>query len=260
MSDTEMLGAYQHLADDMSSLIHSRIAAATPIEVLSQRGDKLLQVVEESDGQRFVTRSFQEDAVKHVEGRGMTFVEAWEAMHIVFSDVGIDVMPNTLYEQEGEYPFTAVSEYLPDEVDMIDVPTETKKAIAYSLGQLLKAESTYLPAPEMVNGGMFQPVRQQDGSLRVVMVDVDPHIIKNPKRGRDMLIAHYIERFGDLIWEEWCTETERQDVIVSLVLSLNEALGDSLGDVTSRTGEAFMNVHMMSKGLNPKELGLFKDR
>ena len=258
MSDIEKLSAYQSLADDLSSLIHSRIEAATPVEVLSQRGDKILQVVEEANGQRFVTRSFHEDAVRYIEGRGTSFTEAWDAMHSTFSGVGIEILPSSLLRQEGEYPFIAVSEYIPEEEDMTDVSTETKKALAYSLGQLLKPENPYLPAPEMVNRGMFQPIKQEDGSLRVVMVDTDPHMIDNPSRGRDMLIAHYIERFGDLVWNEWCSDDERQDVAVSLVLSLSEVLGDSLGDIQSKTGIAFMDVHMMSNGLDPREMGLFR--
>lgn len=49
MSSAETITKYQKLADDMLSVVQTRLADTAPVEILNQRGDKLLQVVEEAD-------------------------------------------------------------------------------------------------------------------------------------------------------------------------------------------------------------------
>lgn len=154
------------------------------------------------------------------------------------------------------YTFVAVSEYLPEQVSMREVPTEPKKILVQALGQVVKASSGYLLAPEMINGSMFHSVRQEDGSVRVVMVDVNLHVVQRSSFDADKITAHYITRIGSLLWDEWCTNGERQEMLTSFAGSLAEALEDSQGgfDASSLTGQAFINVYMMSTGFDPLEL------
>ena len=50
----------------MQEILHTRVEAAEPVETLSDRGNKLVQVVEEEGGQRFVTRSYTGEAVSEI--------------------------------------------------------------------------------------------------------------------------------------------------------------------------------------------------
>ena len=258
MSGTETLDP-QFQADTMITVLNERLTAAAPVEELSSHEDRILQVFEEADGSRFVKRSFTDDAVWYVEGKGLTFQEAWEAMEDIYADVDIEVVPSFLFEQGGEHPFVAVSEHLPDLVDMKDLPSEDKEKLAHGLGQLLRPEASYWPSLEAVRGDTFKGVEQEDGTFRTLMVDTDPFTILAPSFGRDEYVGTYIKKFAELIWDEWCDEQDRSRVAGALVQSLATALDESeFAGAMGSTSKAFMNLHLMSNGMDPRETGLFQ--
>jgi hypothetical protein len=258
MSGTETLDP-QFQADTMMSILSERLAVATPVEGLSSHNDRKLEVFEEADGCRFVKRSFTGEAVNYVERNGVTFREAWEGMEDIFGEVGIDVVPSFLLEQEGdEHPFVAVSEYLPEMIDVKDLPLEEKEKLVHGLGQLLRAEAAYWPSLEAVREDTFKGVVREDGTHQVLMVDTDPFTILAPSLGRDEYLGTYIKKFAELIWDEWCDEQDRSQVASALVQSLAQSLGEDelFDDIMSDAGKAFMNLHLMSNGVDSRESGL----
>lgn len=256
MADNETLREHQTLADDLNALAHARLESATPVEVLSTRGDKVLQVLQESDGSKIVTRSFTDDAVSHVERHGLDFVEAWEAMHAIFSGDEMGVVRSSLLRSSGDYPFVAVSEYLKDSKDVVEAPTEFKVRLARSLGGLLRADSGHFPALEMVREDMFRIV-ERDGQQKALLIDTDPHIMAGGLLGSDIISAKFVTTLGEFFFDKWCTESERQEVLGALVRSVADIALDDFGFSTQML-TAFSNIHMMCQGLDPRELGLFQ--
>lgn len=258
MTDFETVGEHQAFANDLGVLIHERIVHATPIEVLSSRGDKLLQVLQEPDGATFVTRSFSDMAVGHIEQRRMGFQEAWDAMHEVFADAGLEVVPSHLLAANGRYPFVAVSEHVVDGVPLVDAPTETKMELAESFAKLIQPNrSGYFIAPEMINAGMFTVVSREEGEHKVMLLDTDPHILPSMYDARDEnLASHYINTLADLFWDEWCTPEEREAVFTKLFLAMNKFVGEDV-DLMSKPGVALQKVHMMSNGMDVRDMPLF---
>lgn len=241
---------YQGLANSMNEMLYARVAAATPVEVLSMYDDKLLQVVEEADGRRFVTRSYTPEAVRVIEGNyGLDFRTAWEAMHEAFSGVGIDIVPSRLIETDGEHPFVVVSEYLDDGESLSTASTKDKIAVANGLGKLLATEGDYVPAPEMVREDMFMVV-QRDGKVKVLLADIDPlmapaYLVQENDNNSWFLI----DRLAGLAWDKWCNEDERIPVTSALVSALGDYALDRF-DFDSRTTQAFMDLHLMSNGVD----------
>lgn len=257
MSAPETLNP-QSQANVMMTVLNERLAAAVPVEELSAHEDRVLEVFEEADGSRFVKRSFTEEAVRYVERNGVTFEEAWEAMHDLYTDVDIDVVPAFMFEQDGDHPFVAVTEHLPDLIDMKDMPLEEKKKLVDGLGQLLRPEASYWPSLEAIRGDTFKGVAGEDGTPRALMVDADPFTIPAPHLGRGEYVGTYINKFAELIWDEWCEAEDRARVASVLVQSLARGVLEEheLADIMSTTGKAFMNLHLMSNGVDPRESGL----
>ncbi len=243
-------------ADTMMSVLNDRLAAASPVEVLSEHDDRILEVLEEPDGSRFVRRGFTPAAVRHVGRRGLDFHEAWEGMEDTYAAAGIGMVRSFAFEQEGgEHPFIVVGEYVPDAVDVKDLPVESKVELMQGLGKLLRPEAEFWPSLEGIRADTFKGVKQEDGTYNVVVMDTDPFVVPAPIPGldRDMTVAKYIEKFSELLWDNWCDEEDRREVAVALVLSLAEALDDEeYTELMSQTGRAFMNLHMMSNNMDPR--------
>lgn len=259
MSNFEALGEHQIIANGVQALILARIDEATPVEVLSARGNKLLQVMQEADGTTFVTRSFTAAAVNHVEQRRISFAEAWDAMHSVYGDAGIDVVPSYLLASNGKYPFVAVSEHLVSGQHLIDAPTETKVDLAESFASLIQPNRDgHFIAPEMINEDMFQVVSNEEGEFRVVLVDTDPHILPNMYNWRDEnLVEHYLKALTDLFWDKWCHPEEREEVFSKLFQVMSKTVGEDF-DLMSKPGLALQQIHMMSNGVDIRDMPLFK--
>lgn len=241
---------YQTLADGLSNLLYSRITAATPIEVLSTHDNKLLQVVETADGEKFVTRSYTPEAVNEIEyNYGLDFERAWEKMQEAFADVDLEIVPSRLIKTEGEYPFIIVSEYLEDARPLSAAPTETKVAVATGLGKLLGTSGRYMPAPAMIRHDMFMVV-ERNGEAKALLTDVDP-LVTTARRMQmsDQNSAYFIDKLAEFAWDRWCSQDERIPVATAMVRGLGDFALDGF-DWNSSTSRAFMDLHMMSNGLD----------
>lgn len=254
MAFEEANAGQQALADGLASALYARVQAAPVVETLSTRGDKLLEVREDLDGERFVTRSFSPEAVDHVERHGTDFATAFQGMHDVFADAGIEVVRGHLIKTEDEaFPFVAVQEYLEGAQDLSAAPTEAKEAVARSLGGMLVGPGNWLPTPEMLSASMFG-VTDIDGEAQVKLMDTDPHmlsdthIVTRSESGK----AWYLGRLGELFWDKWCEPEERQAVFVELVKSVADLAveGDPLGELSRQ----FQIIHLMSNGVDTRQL------
>lgn len=257
MISNELLDARQGIADDVNGLIHKRITESVPVLTLSPREDKVLEVRQDINGNQFVVRAFSADAISQMEREHMSFAEAWGEMHEIFANAGIRVLPSHLLETSGDYPYTVVSEYLDDGQELLDAPTEAKIALAQALGNLFRG-GRYVASLEMFNRGMFLVSPDEVGTPTPFLVDVDPRII--PRMQHGSFDAMYIDKLGELFWDHWCREEERAEVISALVVSISQAsrfLGEDF-DPLSPIGQSFMNLLMMSNGVDHRELNLFR--
>ncbi len=257
--NTPSFEQYESLASNMNQLLYERAAAASPIEVLSTHNDKLLQIVESSDGERFVTRNFTSLAIDDIRFcYGIGFRTAWEGMHRAFSDVALDIVPSGLVEADGEYPFIIVSEYLEDGQPFATAPTDTKKAVANSLGRLLTTSGDYIPAPEMIREDMFLVVQRNSEPI-ALLTDVDPLVTPSYRmQNDDTNSAFFISKLADLAWDRWCEESERVEVISALVVALGDYALDQFG-FDSATARAFMDMHLMSNGVDNRKTLTYDD-
>lgn len=247
---------YQVLADSACQLLYDRVTAAEPIETLSAHDNKLLQVVETADGERLVTRSYTPEAVEEIEyNYGLDIKSAWEKMHETFTQAGIAIVPSKLIEVKGgEYPFIVVSEYLEDAKPLVDASTTIKRDTAVGLSKLLIADGDFVPAPEMIRGDMFAVV-ERGGREEALLLDVDPLITPAYRMQKiDQNSRFYINRLAELAWDWWCTdEEERKEVISAMVMTLADFVTGRF-DVESGTSRAFMDLHLMSNGVDMRQL------
>lgn len=255
MNMSETKPEFQAVADDMQALLIARVASAEPIEVLSRRDDKLLQVVEETDGRRFVTRSYTNDGVKDVEEFDLDFYEAWNAMHEVFRTSGLNVLPSFLLKTEGQYPITVVSEYLPNSKPVIGASLETKIDIAKGMGNIIKPSSKCRLGLDMLNRDMFRVVDNEDGTETAYLVDVDPRMRVSDDFAKDLYQAIFIDKLAGLIWDHWSdNDDERASIATAAVKSVVEALGDEAFLPNTHTGNSFFTLHFMSNGLDTRNM------
>ncbi len=247
---------YETLADSMNQLLYDRIASANPIEVLSTRNDKLLQVVEASDGERFVTRSYTPEAVEEIEyNYGLDFQTSWQGLNEALTAVDIEIVPSRLVEVKGgEYPFVIVSEYLEGAKPLADASTDTKKDVATGLSKLLVTDCDYVPSREMVREDMFLVVERDDHE-KALLADVDPLVASAYKiQETDQNCEFYIDKLAELAWDRWCiTLDERKAVAAAMVMTLGDFARDRF-DLESGTSRAFMDLHEMSNGVDSRKM------
>lgn len=220
----ELLVVRQAVASDIDALIHMRVISAVPIETFSDRGNKLLQVVQEANGQKFVARRFSRKAISDVEVGGLSFTEAWKAMHEQFGDAGVNIVPSHLLATEEPYPFMVVSKYLENGQPLIEAPTQTKIELAENLGRMLRGR--YMLHPQMLNPDMFMVELTQDGTGEAYLVDLDPFMMPSPDienlERLDSSHAFYIRQLTRLFQDFWCTEEEKRAVLSTLYESLGK--------------------------------------
>lgn len=252
MSGPEALDP-QFQIDTMTAILNERLAAASPVEDPSVHSDRILQVMEEPGGGHFVRRSFTNEGVGYVQRSGLSFREAWEGMNDTYAAVGIDIVPSFAFEQEGEHPAVVVSEYVPDAVDVSKLPTDEKVKLMHGLGQLFKPDAEYWPSLEALRADTFKGVEQEDGTFSVLMIDTDPFMIPAPDIARDEYLGEYIKKLSELLWDEWCDDEDRSAVAVALVMSLAESLDEEeYAGMHNSASRAFMNLHLMSNGMDPR--------
>ena len=256
----ELLGARQGVADGVNELIFRGLTEARPIKFLSpEGGDNVLQLMEDSGGQQFVTRAFTPRLVESIKDRSlMSFPEAWDKMYEIFDEAGIRVLPSHLLETPGDYPFTVVSPYVGDGVDISEASTDVKVNLAENISNFLNYGQPYVPSLEMLSYGMFLVTNDENGSPTPFLVDLDPRIII--RLPLDSFDAVYLRKFGELFWDHWCKEHERTKVMSALVKSIsmsNTRLSEDF-DPNTEAAQVFMDLQLMSNGVDPSHLTSFR--
>jgi hypothetical protein len=217
MSLGEGLRPQEELANNLASIVTVRISEAKPIETLSDRDDKLLRLMEDSCGNRFVTRSYTPKAIETIEQKHGQFDDAWDGMHEVFGAIGIGI-PGNHFIRTGEdaFPIVVVSEYLGDVRNLDSAPTKTKKRIAGALGSVLSADTLWVPGSPMMRPDMFGVPTDSEGD-DALLVDIDPFVVRRELAVTDESIAWYLGKLGKLFWDSWCAPEEREEVFGELI-------------------------------------------
>lgn len=264
MALPEIGNPHQALAAGMEDVLRHRVEEAVPVQTLSTRGDKVLQVLEEPDGQKFVARCYSMRAVQamvrplgSLEGE-LTFPEAWDAMQDAFSAADIPVVPNALLRDVGGYPYVGLSEHVEGGKSLARASTETKEEVARGLGRLLSAETDwdFVPSLDTINADMFVVRETPDGGEEAQLIDTDPYLRRDFGNGSPTPIdGILIDKISSLFWDAWCRPEEREPVLTEFIKSIADfAVVAVENDFGGRVSQAFQKAHLMSNGLDAREL------
>ncbi len=252
-----MIEVGSHDIAEMRQQLQERVEAAEPIETLSERGDKLLQVVETEDDQLLVTRNYTEAAVADIE-RGLFvwdahFPDAWNMMQRSMAAAEIPVVQSVLLENVNEYPFVIVSEYI-EGTPLPAAPQEVKQEAAHGLGRLMLVNPNkgFVPHTTVINKDMFI-VGERDGRQTAILTDVDPYIHIKPAFKAEEIDADYIDKVGEILWDEWCTEAERYAVFGAFITEIADVALDNFS-VTSLVSGAFGRFQLMQGGVDSRKI------
>lgn len=249
----------QGIADATLASVHARITTAEPVGLLSDRGDKRVEVMKEPDGSVFVRRTIGSGMERNIRQiYRLELDSSWEGLHELLDGVGLSSVPSFMLTEGPAVgagtSAVIISEYVNIQpLEFASLPT--KKDLAKKLGRLLDTTSgDYFLAPETVNDEMFGVVCDGD-SEEVLFIDMDPLVGNDRGQDLDDVVGHNLTKFSELLWDTWCTPDERQEVMVDFIRAAAQTLGDRLeGDITSRTVNAFMNAHLMTNGIDPRTL------
>ncbi len=220
MIETTPLAAREAIVTNLDSVISQRIESATLVAVLSQKDDRRLRLIQEANGSRFVIREYTADGVKYIERSGRPFAETWKDTQQMYQAAGINTVRSALLESHDsiDTPISIVSEFIGDLRPVIEAPAELKRDLAEKMGNLLSSSSEFLPHPEILFADLFHFVPGEEDNGTIVLTDLDP-IVTDKERvwsddsRRDNYYALYIREAANLIWNSWCKEEERSDVI-----------------------------------------------
>ncbi len=245
---------HEKCAIGFENLLRKRVKEATPVKLLSAH-DKVVEVVEDINGRRFVRRIYHKEALDDIGIGGLDFDEAWEGMHKMFAKANIRIVPSFVLKDGGV--ITVVSEYLEGAKALSESSLESKKHVARGLGELIHSSPHYLPTGAMLQRDMFHVVEDSAGTERVYLTDVDPYVF--PRRGMDRLkwikdssYADYMTLVGGLFWDDWCREDEREPVFSALIVGLGRLHDEFESGEGMRSMMAFSNLLMMKSGIRPE--------
>lgn len=244
------------ITQDKDPELYARVEDAVTFRRLSDDATKLLEVVEERDGEKFVTRCYTPDAVQKMEMRGhswgdLEFPQVWSVFRAAFSRANVPTVPSVLLEGVKDYQFVIVSDYIQNDIPVTEAPTETKKEVAAYTGRLVTARGGGLIrhplSQEIMQDGMFMIAPAEDEQLTVAFTDMDPLLSDN--RHEDDRRAAFIDRAVDYLWH-WSEEEERSPVIGSFLDALDSSLKDNF-TVKSLASAAFTRAFNMMNGADP---------
>jgi len=228
---------------------YARAISGNPIDVLSSRGGKLLELVSDNDG-IFVRRKYLPKGVAAIESCNRSFSDAWTAYNEMLQGSGLSIVPSALFvNEEGTEPII-VSEYIED-VDakpVSSLPVEKKVLVAGNLGKLLTAHKWFLPSAQGFQKDAFVAVYGE-----AQLIDVDPYIKQryrglDPRAERTVLedVQGAFMISGARLLEEWSlSEGERTNMASAFVRTVGEVLND---DSSFTLLERFTTPHMMANG------------
>lgn len=231
----------------------SRVLNAEPVERLSDRDDKFVEVVRDINDTRFVRRSYSADAVGAFERRSLSFSEGLNELRHIFEGAGIELVSHRLFQfspSDSEYPVVVATEFLEDDIDAASLEAKVKAARA--LGTIPGVHSDYHPGLEIFSRDMFRVKRDETGE-RLVLVDIDPFLDDKfftniSESALDTRNYGFIMKTASALWNS-CQLAERRPVIGAFLRSLVSNPGfDITGN--SRISEALMVTQAMTQGMD----------
>jgi hypothetical protein len=252
---------HEQLASDMRIVLAERIGAATMVETLSTRYDKVLGVMEEPDGRQFVSRSYSLGAEREFEtslhSPDLPFAEGFAAMQAMYQGARLNVVTSSVLPSRKGEPVTVISEYLPDAVSVREATLEAKQEAVKGLAQLLDPSTSYLPGSEAMVSDLFMFTVDEDGKQHPVVVDVDPRLqLKKPygfgsgassERLQDMIRGTYMTQVGSLIETFWAKDDKETEALARSFLAGMTAIHDESLYDGHATLEAMMQIHAMTQ-------------
>lgn len=250
-----MIEARAQFVTVLDTAARGRVLNAEPVKLLSDRHDKLVEVVRDINDTRFVRRSYSADAVGVFERRSLPFSEGINEIRQIFEGAGIELVSHRLFQfspSESQYPVVIATEFLEDGIEAAS--TEAKIQAAIALGTIPCVQSDYHPGIEIFSRDMFRVKRGSNGTDRLLLVDIDPYLSDRfntsiSESATDIRNGGYIGKVSSLLWGSWCQPDERRPVIGAFVYSL---VAQSKLDLTgnSRTSKAIMIALDMSQGMD----------
>lgn len=243
----------------LGTALRRRVLAAPSIELLSDRNDKLVEVVRDVDGNRFIRRSYGREEVARIEQEGLSFAEAWDQMHRIFGDAGITIVPSVVFypaPTESQFPVVVASEYV-EGIALKLAGTAVKVSLATSLGNTLLRSGRYHPSLEPFASDMFKVKRDRAGAEQLVLIDVNPYLVDQEnlfgksEAAKDLWQASYINSVANLLWDNWCRPGERKEVSEAFFRSLSPLVEKAFASSDrARTLDAVMEVQSMAQGFD----------
>lgn len=237
-----------------------RVLNAEPIHVLSDRDDKLVEIVRDTTGARFVRRSYSKTAVSNVERVGLSFNQAWDTMHACYAAAGIKVVPSAVLHPsraESAYPVVVAAEYVQDS-NIRDASESAKEKLAAGLGKLMgDTANKYFPSAEAYRPDMFRVEKDDSGEDRLVLVDIDPHLaswedIRTNIRAVDQRFAFYLSEVALFLQGSLCKPNEKYPVMGAFIQSMGPVLRELGVDGEDMTLMTLMNLNAVSQGVDLK--------
>lgn len=251
-----MLEGERDLIGILEASVRQRVLHAQSIELLSNRNDKLVEVVGDIGGARFIRRSYGQPEVARIEQVGLTFGEAWKKMHEIFGGVGIGMVSSIVFypfSSESQFPVVVASEYV-EGVDIISAGVEIKTALATSLGNILLQPGKYRPSFESFAHDMFKVRKDKAGIERLVLIDPDPYLVDGEallisEDAQDVWYAAYIKYVSNSLCN-WSHSSERYLVLSAFINSLRPLALDLNSSERQRTLDALMETHSRAQGFD----------
>lgn len=248
---------HEQMATDATAVLARRLDEATTIEVLSTRYDKVLSVMQEPDGRKFVSREYEIGAEREFEQElgspGLPFAEGLAAMQDMYKRVGIAVVNSSVLPASVSKKTRVLSEYLPDAVEVRRASIDARKTAVSGLAKLLNPANPYLPSLAVITTDLFMFTTDAAGNQKPVIVDVDPRLqVKRSRfdsfgRMADSTRGAFMDHVGLHAEHFWSTnDTETSELARAFLEGLASIKDESVFNGTA-TLESLMNMHMLTQ-------------
>lgn len=246
----------QRLASNIGAVMHHRALESRVVRLLSDSHEKIVELVEDTDGNRVVRRTYQAGAWGISRSKA-SFKTSWNNMLRDFGKAGINIVPSFIYSTNND-AIVIASQYLHDARPIIDASTESKVEFAKSLGVLMIQTRDFFPDIQMFMADMAHVTKGQDEKDKIILTDIDPYeapfspsTIRNIPRLRDAQYSTYIKTVSRRFYDDWCHGEEKEEVIGAFlngVVSVFE-IDPTLASIM-KTAEAFQQAQMLKSGID----------
>lgn len=247
------------LAWRMHQMIQARLFAASEGEILSTRGHKIVRVMIEPDGSKFVSREYDprsefvgEDVLTHDQG----FTNSWEQFTAIIEDAPFSLVPSSVIRDDSEGAHI-ISEYRETVTPLRDATLATRSAIVTYLtaGAVRKSDKRLHLAT--IEHDMFNVITLADGTETVELLDVDPYVFTQGPYQESTYSVETIKKLTNLIadmskgWSR--SEEERTHLAQAMVKEMIKYVpAEELTNISNLIALPFSVVHLLSNGVDPR--------